>query len=73
MIEARAYKMMFRFLEDRYFRLPSDDLGALLGELAIQEDGRPGDPAISHDWEQAVSAINAASETPESDLPGPSS
>jgi hypothetical protein len=31
MIEMQAYKIMFNFLEDRYFRLPSDTLGALLG------------------------------------------
>jgi hypothetical protein len=28
MTELQAYKTMFRFLEDRYFRLPSDALVA---------------------------------------------
>jgi hypothetical protein len=51
---------MFRFLEDRYFRLRSDDIGALLGELTLQEDGRPGDLAVIRDWEQAVDAVNTA-------------
>jgi hypothetical protein len=59
MTEIQAYKIMFRFLEDRYFRLPSDDLGGLLGELSLQEDGKPGDPAIMKDWERAVAAAKA--------------
>jgi hypothetical protein len=60
MKELHAYRIMFRFLEDRYFRLHSDDIGALLGELALQEDGRPGDLAVIRDWEQAVDAVNTA-------------
>lgn len=45
---------MFQFLEDRYLRLPSDALGGLLGELALQDDGLPADPAIVADWERAM-------------------
>ena len=58
---------MFRFLEDRFSRLPSDELGALLGELALRDDGKPGDLAIIEDWEKAVKAIkdNQSVERPE--------
>jgi hypothetical protein len=56
MTELRAYKIMFRFLENRYFRLHSDDIGALLGEMNLQQDGKPMDLAIIRDWEQAVEA-----------------
>lgn len=59
MTELKAFKIMFRFLEDRYFRLPSDDLGALLGELTLLADGNPTDQAIVRDWEQAVASVNA--------------
>lgn len=60
MTELRAYKMMFRFLEDRYSRLPSDDLGGLLGELQLDRgDGKPFDSAIIKDWEKAVDAVNS--------------
>jgi hypothetical protein len=45
---------MFRFLEERYLRLRSDDIAALLGELTLLEDGKPSDPAIIRDWERAV-------------------
>jgi hypothetical protein len=59
MEELRAYRIMFQFLEDRYNRLPSDDLGALLGELTFQQDGSPNDPAVVRDWERAVEAAKA--------------
>ena len=47
--------MMVQFLEDQYDRLPSDELGALLGELSLSiwDDGEPGDPAIKAEWERA--------------------
>ena len=57
MKELEAYKMMFRFLEERYRRLPSEALGALLGEMQLASDGKPFDPAIIQEWEQAVSHV----------------
>ncbi len=57
MKELNAYKIMSRFLEDRYFRCPSDDLGAPLSALMLQEAGEPADRAIIKDWEQAVQAV----------------
>jgi hypothetical protein len=54
-----AYKMMFRFLEDRYFRSPSDELGALLSALSLLSDGKPADSAITTDWERAVEAVSS--------------
>lgn len=52
-----AYRAMFRFLEAYYDRTGSDELGALLGGLAIDEDGHPMDPAAWTDWLAAVSAV----------------
>jgi hypothetical protein len=49
-----AYEAMFRFLEAHYDRTGSDELGALLGGLAIDEDGEPMDPAAWTDWLAAV-------------------
>lgn len=60
MDELLAYRMMFQFLEDRYNRLPSDDLGNLLGELTLQRDGKPNDPAVVAEWERAVEAVKAS-------------
>ena len=45
---------MLQFLEDRYHRLPSDALGGLLGELALQDDDLPTDRAVVADWERAL-------------------
>lgn len=64
MKELHAYKIMFRFLEERYFRLPSDDLGALLGELMLETDGKPRDLAVVKEWEQAVAEVGEESEKP---------
>ena len=59
MEELLAYRMMVQFLEDRYERLPSDDLGALLGELSLSiwADGGPGDPAIKAEWDRACERV----------------
>lgn len=48
---------MFRFLEVYYDRTGSDQLGALLGGLAIDEDGQPMDPAAWEDWLAAVDDV----------------
>jgi hypothetical protein len=59
MKERAAYQTMFRFLEDRYRRLPSDALGGLLGEMQLADDGEPFDPAIGKEWDEAVAATDA--------------
>ena len=58
MNESRAYQIMFRFLEDRYFRVPNDELGGLLGDLTILANGMPADQAVVGDWERAIAAID---------------
>jgi hypothetical protein len=55
--ELHAYRIMFRFLEDRYNRLPSDVLGGLLGELTLQQDGKPNDQAVVAEWRRAVVSV----------------
>jgi hypothetical protein len=59
MKEPLAYKAMFQFLDDRYRRLPSDELGNLLGEMQLASDGEPYDPAVTEDWDAAVAAVQA--------------
>jgi len=54
MKDLMAYRTMFRFLEERYSRFPSDELGALLGELQLAADGKPFDSAIIAEWDRAV-------------------
>ena len=57
MTKAQAYQSMFKFLDERYSRLPSDSLGNLLGEMTLMEDGRPRDQAIVADWNRAVDDV----------------
>ena len=52
--DEQAYAAMYRFLEERWKRLKSDDLGNLLGELSLLADGLPADPAIREEWRRAV-------------------
>jgi hypothetical protein len=52
--DMQAYAAMTRFLEGVYARGRSEDIGALLGALALLPDGRPADPAFEGDWRAAV-------------------
>jgi len=61
MKDLMAYQTMFRFLEDRYFRMPSDALGNLLGELQLAADGKPFDSAIIAEWDKAVESVQRES------------
>jgi hypothetical protein len=49
-----AYRAMFRFLEAYFERTGSDEVAVLLSGLAINEDGRPMDPAAWDDWLTAI-------------------
>jgi hypothetical protein len=50
----QAYAAMYFFLEDLYNRTRSDELGGLLGSMALLPDGKPADGGISADWQRAV-------------------
>lgn len=52
-----GYRAMFRFLEAEYDRTGSDELGALLGGMALDEDGQSMDPAAWADWLAAVGVV----------------
>jgi hypothetical protein len=57
----QAYEAMALFLEGVYQRTNSDDLGALLGDLQILEDGGTADPAAWQDWSNSVRTVLSAS------------
>ncbi len=46
---------MFAFLENRYELTKSDELGTLLGSMALLKDKTPIDDAIWEDWQRALS------------------
>ncbi|MFP3709937.1 hypothetical protein SB783_38645 [Paraburkholderia sp. SIMBA_009] len=49
-----AYLSMFEFIVELYQRTKSDDLGAILGDLSLLEDGTTADPAAWGDWLRCV-------------------
>lgn len=50
----RAYRAMYYYLQDYYFREHSDEIGGMLGGMAILSDGGTADAAAWHDWLIAV-------------------
>lgn len=50
----QAFEAMFLFLKDYFERTRSDDIGSLLGDLQIMEDGEPMDPAVWNEWLDCV-------------------
>ncbi len=52
-----AFKAMRCFLENYYDQTNSDDVGSLLGEMQILEDGETADPASWDDWMDCVKNI----------------
>lgn len=54
----QAYLAMFIFLDKEYERVPSDELGGLLGSLQLTVDGMPMDPGAWEDWLDAVQKLS---------------
>ena len=54
MTDKQAYAAMFYFLKQIYYRTRSDDLGGFLGDMSILQNGSTADPAVLHDWDEAV-------------------
>jgi hypothetical protein len=50
MNEKTAYLAMFDFVERHYRITGSDAFGALLGSMALLDDGGTADPAIWGEW-----------------------
>ncbi|MCB8836874.1 hypothetical protein [Aurantimonas sp. VKM B-3413] len=53
----QAYRAMFEFLKRHWERTGSDDVGALLSDLQLFDDGIPGDPAALDDWRDCVASV----------------
>lgn len=53
----QAYHAMLHFLELYYNSTHDNGIGALLGGMAILEDGKPADPALWAEWLKVVSRI----------------
>ena len=55
--KAQALKAMSLFLEKYYQRTQSDEIGSLLGDLQILEDGKTADPAAFIDWQDCINEV----------------
>jgi hypothetical protein len=54
----QAYKAMFEFLRDLYYREGRPgNLGSFLGELQLLENGNTADPAAWYDWLEVVKKV----------------
>jgi len=52
-----AFKAMSCFLEKYYDQTSSDDIGSLLGEIQLVENGSTADPAAWEDWMKCVHKV----------------
>lgn len=59
-----AYAGMVRYLEKYYERTHTEDVGALPGDLQIDGEGKPFDPAAWEDWIEATVSVKQELETP---------
>jgi hypothetical protein len=55
----QAFKAMVIFLEGFYERTQSDDVGGLLGDMILRENGTTADSAAWEDWIKSVRKITA--------------
>lgn len=55
--EKQAFKAMVLFLEGFYERTNSNDVGGLLGDLILLQDGSTADPAAWDDWMKCVHKV----------------
>ena len=56
----QAFKAMFEFLRNIYFREEHDDsgtFGSFLSEITMLKDGKTADPAMWDDWEDIVKEV----------------
>ncbi len=53
----QAFNAMRKFLEMYYERTSSQDIGSLLGDLHLLQDGSIADPAAWQDWLNAMHGV----------------
>lgn len=55
-----AYSAMFKFLEKYYEETHSEEIGGLLGSMAISSDGFPMDSGYWNEWLSIVKKVKSA-------------
>lgn len=64
MTDEQAFKAMVFFLERYFERTHSDDVGALLGDLQLLDDGLTADPAVWPEWLECLRLARQKQPTP---------
>lgn len=57
--EDEAYLAMFAYLESRWDIIKTPDLADCLSEMSFLPDGSPVDPAIKHEWREAIKRVKS--------------
>ena len=57
--EDEAYLAMFAYLEYRWNIIKSPDLANCLSDMSLLADGSSADPAIKHEWREAIKLVKA--------------
>jgi len=57
--QEQAYRAMFIFVRTYYRRIGNvnAEIGELLGDIQLLEDGTPADPAMWQDWVDAIDKV----------------
>jgi len=63
-----AYRAMFRYLERQFELTKADEIGVLLGEMQLLEDGMPIDPGVWDEWLASVREAQAGMVNPKLQL-----
>lgn len=58
----QAYKAMFHFLENQYFQHGIDDLGGILGGMALLSETITADPARGIEWLRVTQGMLGAAQ-----------
>jgi hypothetical protein len=53
----QAFNIMKQYLNSFYHKTKSDDIGSLLGDIWLLEDGLTADPAAWEDWVDSIKSI----------------
>ena len=53
----QAFEAMKVFLDEYYKLTKSDDVGGLLGDMQLLQDGATADPATWGEWEESVEKV----------------
>lgn len=53
----QAFNIMKQYLDTFYHKTKSDDIGSLLGDIWLLDDGETADPAAWEDWMDSVKSV----------------